>query len=190
MLHPLWESGHTSIAFEWQRIPKLKFSFSIRYGAALTLLLISSLTPATAGDKSVLLIDISARMLNNRLEPTDVMHRFVQFKLKNLETGKTYTRMSQWSRTAYSLRVTPGIYCLYSIYAYINMELVLCDEPYFRVAADTVNNAGRWRIGVSFSPPVGRVLWAMEDHAGLADEARGYFPKIFEMTDQGDKHAQ
>jgi hypothetical protein len=135
--------------------------------------------PVAAADKAPLLIGLTTELLTNRLSPTGKPGYLLQFRLKNLATGKIYTRSKESSREVFRLDVTPGIYCLYSVQVYINQELRLCSEPWVRVDPDRINNAGRWRIGTSFQPPAARVLRALDDADGVAADARRYFPGLF-----------
>lgn len=149
----------------------------------LALLLLATASVAAGEAQTILLIDIEARKLNNRFEPTGDQTGYVQFKLKNLDTGKIYTRMGKWNRTAYALDVQPGTYCVFALYPYRDVPLRYCGEPFFKVTAHTVNNAGRWEFGIGFNPSGLRLLSAVEDLEGLATDAKTFFPELFDGRD-------
>ena len=70
--------------------------------------------------------------------------------------------------------VEEGIYCLNSVSTPLAM-VKYCGEPFFRVLAGKVNNAGSWRIG--YTMRVGdhpSVIFAAEDPERVLAEAKKY----------------
>ena len=100
----------------------------------------------------LLIIYVDVVRLNNAGEPI-WLEGASNYYIKNMKTGREYgSSLSSW-RGIDAQEVEEGIYCLESVRGGPNFtQLDYCDEPFFKVVAGKVNNAGWWRIGYSIDP--------------------------------------
>jgi len=149
-----------------------------------TLLLVAAcsgqVTKPTA-DESVLLIQVDAILQNNKGSSIDVDAGLLVFKLKNMDTGRVYTFGDLRKNAPAVVRVAPGAYCMYAFNTYMNMEFSYCDSPYFKVAAGEVNNAGRWRFGVSYETHTFQLLYSMHALDDVLAQAKVLNPSLFKL---------
>jgi hypothetical protein len=92
------------------------------------------------------------------------------YTLMNLETKKVTTNFSPSS--LWMVELDEGIYCLYAVRFADNVQFDYCGEPYFRVVAGRVNNAGRWRFGASLVDGESSLIYSMRDLDETLAEAR------------------
>lgn len=128
---------------------------------------------AVAAEKGLLLIKVELGILND--EGSDISELFgvEHFELMNLTTKQAHTVLVSNSRVSVE-EVDEGVYCLNSLrMARSSIDLMYCGEPYFKVVAGRVNNAGLWRYGVSFPRHRQRLLFGARYLDGVLDEAKG-----------------
>jgi len=97
------------------------------------------------------------------------------YTLMNLDTKKSYTNFSPVH--VWMAEVEDGIYCLASVRFADNLQFEYCGEPYFKVFAGRINNAGRWRFGASRSGRSG-LIYALRDLEQTFDDARTADPDL------------
>ena len=130
---------------------------------------------ATAAADGLLLIDIGMVRLNE-LGQRSSWEPVSSYTLRNLDTRRLYEfRLFRSGVRVDAEEVEEGNYCIESVYAYLsNTVLYFCDEPYFKVVADRVNNGGRWRFAVSDGPPTRKLIFGPKDFDAILIEARKY----------------
>jgi hypothetical protein len=150
----------------------------------LSLLGACATSPAAASksEEATLLLQLDAEQLNNKGQPKGVGVFLFSYKLKNLETGKIYTVTSRKQNTPDILHIAPGPYCLYSVSPYANVELTFCSEPFFKVEPGRMNNAGKWRFGISFESHTRTLIYSMRDLAEVTAKAKAAKPELFEAA--------
>jgi hypothetical protein len=104
---------------------------------------------AAAGD-GLLIITVDLMRLNNIEGQTDTIEPITAYSLVNLSTKHSY-RFNMY-RSVDAEGIEEGIYCLSSA-SFFSTEVPYCGEPYFKVVAGKVNNAGWWRLGYSIGSP-------------------------------------
>jgi len=132
--------------------------------------------PAAAAE-GLLLIDVGMVRLNEVGEMSG-WEPVSSYTLRNLETQRRYEfRYFLGGVRVNADELEAGIYCIESIYAYLsNTILYFCDEPYFKIVADRVNNGGRWRFAVTDGPPTRKLVFGPADFDTVMVEA-GKFNK-------------
>jgi hypothetical protein len=130
--------------------------------------------PASAGD-GLLLIDVGMVRLNE-LGQRSSWEPVSSYTLRNLDTRRLYEFRYFLSGIRVNAdEIEEGVYCIESIYAYLsNTVLYFCDEPFFRVVADRVNNGGSWRFAVTDGPPTAKLVFGPKDFDAVMIDARKY----------------
>ena len=143
-------------------------------------LCLTSIASAAAppSDQGIAFIRVNAIELNNRLEPNGLKWSLLKFRIKNMETGKVYAGLSP-ERPPTRFEVPPGTYCMYSVFPYVNQELVFCMPPYFPVKAGKLNNIGSWKIGIDFATGTVKLMSSFEDPDEVLRLAVERYPKDF-----------
>jgi len=135
--------------------------------------------PVIAAEKGLLVIKVELGTLDSQGSDVNALISLARFDVMNLATKETYSVDSRF-RTNYAAaeEVDEGIYCLYSFKLSDNsLPLIYCGEPYFRVVAGRVNNAGLWRYGVSFDRGGGgghHLIFGAQNLESILDEAKKY----------------
>ena len=122
---------------------KTKSSHHTRYSLRKLLLLTFfcvTVAGAHADDKGLLIIQVVGATGSSG----STLERFSAYRLMNLETQKV--SIVHFTNRVAALELQEGIYCVYSVSLAQNHEAVACDEPYFKVVAGNINNAGWWKI--------------------------------------------
>jgi len=140
----------------------------------------ASVLPAEAPGKGIVLIDVDVSQLNNRGDPTGYAAVVLEFRVKNLETGKKYASAPSSERYPALLRLPAGNYCVDSVSFSFSEPLHYCKEPFFSVRAGGVSNVGHWRFGVSHDAGTYRLMSAFEDQERLTQQAIEHYPDLFE----------
>jgi hypothetical protein len=100
------------------------------------------------------------------------------YTVMNLETKKVTTNFSPSS--LWMVELDEGIYCLYAVRFADNVQFDYCGEPYFRVVAGRINNAGRWRFGASLVDGQSSLIYSMRDLNETLDEAQRMDGKVLQ----------
>jgi len=132
---------------------------------------------AIGAEKGILIIKIEFGILNS--QGSDLSHLSVldRFDLMNLTTKQEYSIPRPLHVAAEE--VDEGIYCLYSFkMAGTSLDLPYCGEPYFKVAAGHINNAGLWRYGVSFERNQQRLIFGARNLESVLNEAKKYHGEV------------
>lgn len=130
--------------------------------------------------QGIMLIDVDAVELDNRGNPMGYRQVVLEFRVKNLDSGKKYTRAVTSERSTTLLHLPAGRYCLYAVVLPFGGTLDYCKEPYFSVRPGKVSNVGAWRFGVSHDAGTYRLMHAFEDQARVLQEAIQTHPELFE----------
>ena len=130
--------------------------------------------PAAAAD-GLLLIDVGM-VRTNELGEVSNWEAVSSYTLRNLTTRRLYEFRYFLSAVRVNAdEVEEGEYCIESIYAYMsNTVLYFCDEPYFRVVANRVNNGGRWRFAVTDGPSSRKLIFGPKDFDTIMAEAKKF----------------
>jgi hypothetical protein len=144
--------------------------------------LASSLARAADNNDGLLLIEVKVKSVGDLnvtvWDPNDAGAH--SFRLKNLKSGKAYGVLTIDSDMK-MMEVPAGIYCLASItFGGGSTQLYYCGEPFFKVEAGRVNNAGRWRFLYHYRDMKGRLFSATEDMDGLLADAKKRYPEKFQ----------
>jgi hypothetical protein len=126
--------------------------------------------PARAAGAGLLLLQLDAVQTANHGKVVTSGLATRAYTLMNLETKKVTTNFSPSS--LWMVELDEGIYCLYAVRFADNVQFDYCGEPYFRVVAGRVNNAGRWRFGASLADGQSTLIYSMRDLDKTLDEAR------------------
>ena len=105
-------------------------------------------SPCLAREDGLLIIYVDVMSLNNQGGETDRIDWISHYGLLNLNTRRSYQFSVFTSARVDVEEVEEGIYCLASA-SFANTDIKYCGEPYFKVVAGKVNNAGWWRLGYS-----------------------------------------
>ena len=148
---------------------------------AVTLLLAFAPGGIHAGEPNdgIVLIDVDASQLNNRGDPTGYAQVILEFRVKNLATGRKYASPDSSERYPSLLRLPAGEYCLYSVSLPFGATLDYCREPFFSVHAGRASNLGRWRFGVFPEDGSYRLMSAFEEQERVAQQAFEHYPDVF-----------
>ena len=132
-------------------------------------------SPAARAADGLLLMDVGMVRLNELGEMAS-WEPVSSYTLRNLTTRRVYE--FRYFRTGIRVNVDEveeGLYCIDSIYAYLsNVVVYFCDEPYFKVVADRVNNGGRWRFALSDGAPTRKLVFGPKDFDAIMVEARKF----------------
>lgn len=126
--------------------------------------------PAKAEGAGLLLMHVDAVQTANdgRVVTSGLPTR--AYTLMNVETKKITTNFSP-SRL-WMVELDEGIYCLYAVRFADNVQFDYCGEPYFRVLAGRVNNAGHWRFGASMAEGRSSMIYSLRNLDETLAEAR------------------
>jgi hypothetical protein len=134
---------------------------------------------ASAGE-GIVLVDVDVSQLNNRGNPTGYAAGYLEFRVKNMQTGRKYASPPSSDHHPALLRLPAGTYCLHSVTLAFSEPLQYCRAPLFSVRAGAVSNIGRWRFGVSHDAGSYRLMAAFEDQERLTQQAIEHYPQLFE----------
>ncbi len=123
-------------------------------------------------DAATLVMMFDLVKTSNQNKPSDVIAFVQRFKLKNIDTGRTYKSSATRADQVAVFDVPQGTYCLYSVNLYVNMELEYCKSPNFRVEEGKINNAGKWRLGYSYESHAMLLVYAFKDPDAVISRAR------------------
>jgi hypothetical protein len=141
------------------------------FGFVLWLFCISS---CFAGEDGLLIIYVDLVSLNNQGGATDRIDWISSYSLLNLNTRRSY-QFSVWTSARVDAEeVEEGIYCLASA-SFANTEIKYCGEPYFKVVAGKVNNAGWWRLGYSFYDRSSKLIFSAKNPDEVLARAKTSF---------------
>ena len=135
---------------------------------------VSGIPRSASAEDGLLLIDVGMVRLNE-LGQQSAWEPVSSYTLRNLNTGRKYEFRYFLSLRVSAEEVEEGDYCIESVYAYLsNTILYFCDEPFFKVVADRVNNGGSWRFAVSDGPPTRKLVFGPKDFEATMDEAKKF----------------
>lgn len=114
-------------------------------GILATALWVAWTSLAVAGQDGLLIINAELAELNNRSETE--LSPTTRYSVMNLNTRRVYDfPIGRSGVQVDAEEVEEGVYCLNSVSTLLAV-VDYCGEPFFRVLAGKVNNAGWWRIG-------------------------------------------
>lgn len=126
--------------------------------------------PANADGAGLLLLQVDGAQTADHGRVVTSSWAPRSYTLMNLETKKIKTNFSPAG--LWMAELDEGIYCLYAVRFADDVQFDFCGEPYFRVVAGRVNNAGRWRFGASMSEGRSGLIYSLRDLDETLAEAR------------------
>jgi hypothetical protein len=152
-MHAL-EEPHMANVRPLKRCMRLSATLSVLIG----LTTVISSQPAVAADKGLLLMRVNGARLNNVGKVVGRASLF-SFAVQNVETKATVWH--NFPNRVAAFEVEEGIYCLATVSLMSNFPSDYCGEPYFRVVAGRVNNAGTWYYGFAVADRIAKLVSAV-----------------------------
>jgi len=134
---------------------------------------LSCVSRCLAGENGLLIIHVDLMTLNNQGGQTDHIDSADHYGLLNLNTRRSYDFSVFSSHRVDVEEVEEGIYCLASA-SFANVYVTYCREPYFKVVAGHVNNAGVWRLGYSLYDRSSTLIFGAKDLDEVLARAKTY----------------
>ena len=123
-------------------------------------LALSVLNAAAIAAPGLLIFEIDAVKLDSQGEPTRTGDFLTGYALRNLSTKKSSAFL--YARGVQAEEMEEGVYCVDSITIGRNNSFEFCNEPYFRVTAGRMNNAGHWRFGIASDLSTAKMVHAVK----------------------------
>ena len=97
-----------------------------------------------------------------------------RYSVMNLNTKRVYDfPITRFGTYVDAEEVEEGVYCLNSVSTLLAV-VDYCGEPFFRVLAGKVNNAGWWRIGYTRPGEPPRLIFGAKNSERVLTEAKKY----------------
>lgn len=158
--------------------------FRIGLWALLFIVQLACSLPAEAARQGLLLMFVEGAQTLHQGQVETSPWPVRGYTLMNIETKKVTTNFSPYH--LWMVELDEGIYCLYSVRFADNLQIDYCGEPYFRVIAGRVNNAGHWRFGASVAEGTSGLIYSLHDLDKTLAEARRANSDTFRKYSQGD----
>ena len=106
-------------------------------------------TQSKKEQNGALLMGFLLLKMNNKEELSNQFDQVLSIRLKNLESGTSYT-VNFSNKNFFMISVEPGIYCLSNIKTYKNFSMNLCKKGKIAVNPGEIKNVGYWVAGIYY----------------------------------------